>query len=152
MRLSAQGLLASPRFGALLAFLTLGIILPSTARAGCLAHYITSRSQISGEMSHLELLGNTGALAIPRDQTPLDRPAPPPCSGALCSGNPAAPLPTMPSIAPTVGGHWAVLALPITLVGTGSFRCLPVDPSLRPVDHPCLIFHPPRFQAEVTTF
>jgi hypothetical protein len=131
----------------LLAFLTAGILLPSTARAGCLAHYITFRSQLSGETSQLDLLGEAGALGTARDQTPVDRPGPPPCSGPMCSGNPAAPLPTVPSITAEIGDDWAVLAFSIPPVGTGPLLCLPADPSHRPVNHPSSIFHPPRRQA-----
>jgi hypothetical protein len=144
MRLSARGLLASPWFGALLAFLTTGIILPSEARAGCSAHYIVSPSRSSGELSRLELLGHAGALATPQGETPTQPPAP--CSGALCSGNPALPLSTIPSDTPPVGGHWAILAFPRTLIGPVPFLCLPVDVALRPIDHSCSIFHPPRSQ------
>jgi len=90
MRLLARRFLGGPWFGALLAILTIGIVLPSTARAGCAAHYVNSRSPWNGEVAHLELLNFTGAIPAPAEETPGERPKP--CSGALCSGNPAPPL------------------------------------------------------------
>src|SRR4051812_48628794 len=89
MRLSARGLLATPCFGAILSLLTLGTVLPSSARAGCSDHYVSSRSRSNGELAQLELLGQSGAHPSPWDDSSQHRPTP--CSGALCSGNPAPP-------------------------------------------------------------
>jgi hypothetical protein len=69
----------------------------------------------------------------------------------MCSGNPAAPLPTTPSIAPVIGGQWAVLASSVALIGNGSFHCLPAGPGVRTILFACSIFHPPRFQADFPT-
>src|SRR4051812_22826461 len=67
MRFSARGLLATPWFGAIVSLLMLGAVLPSTARAGCSDHYVTSRSRSNGEVAHLELHGRSGAIPMPRD-------------------------------------------------------------------------------------
>ena len=149
MRLSARGLLATPWFGAILSLLTLGTVLPSTARAGCSDHYVTSRSRSNGELAHLELLGRSGAIPSPWDESSHERPTP--CSGALCSGNPAPPPSTVPSVLPTGAGQWAIPAFPIALAAPGSLACPPTDADLRPVDRSCSIFHPPRFLAPFIT-
>src|SRR5271166_4641144 len=143
MRLLARRLLGTVWFGALLAFLTIGIVLPSTAWAGCAAHYVKSRSPWNGEVAHLELLDLTGAIPAPAEEMPGDRPKP--CSGALCSGNPAPPLSTMPSVPPLTGGQWALPVCLGSLVGSEVFQRLPVGTDVCPVDHSCSIFHPPRF-------
>ena len=116
MRLSARGLLATPWFGAILSLLTLGTVLPSTARAGCSDHYVTSRSRSAGELAHLELLGRSGAIPSPWDESSHERPTP--CSGALCSGNPAPPPSTVPSVLPAGAGQWAIPAFPIAVPST----------------------------------
>jgi hypothetical protein len=144
MRLSVRGLLASPWFGVFFALPTLGVFLPSSARAGCLAHYITSHSGLNGDLTHLERLARTGAITTPYGEAPSERPAP--CTGALCSGNPGPPLPTMPSVLAPVEGQWAIPAFPISPVGPDSFECQHVDASRHAVDCSCSIFHPPRFQ------
>ena len=144
MRLLARRLLGTVWFGALLAFLTIGIVLPSTAWAGCAAHYVNSRSPWNGDVAHLELLNLTGAVPAPAEETPGERPKP--CSGALCSGNPAPPLSTMPSVPSLTGGRWALPVFLVSQLGSGVFRRLPADTDVCPVDHACSIFHPPRFQ------
>jgi hypothetical protein len=74
-----------------------------------------------------------------------------PCSGALCSGNPA-PLPsTLPSVLPTGAGQWASPAFLISLATPGSLACPSADADLHPVDRSCSIFHPPRFLASLIT-
>jgi len=144
MRLLARRFLGGPWFGALLAILTIGIVLPSTARAGCAAHYVNSRSPWNGEVAHLELLNFTGAIPAPAEETPGERPKP--CSGALCSGNPVPPLSTMPSVPSLTGGQWALPVCLVSQLGSGVFQRLPAHTDVFPVDHSCSIFHPPRFQ------
>jgi hypothetical protein len=95
-------------------------------------------------VAHLELLDLTGAIPAPAEEMPGDRPKP--CSGALCSGNPAPPLSTMPSVPPLTGGQWALPVCLGSLVGSGVFQRLPAGTDVCPVDHLCSIFHPPRFQ------
>jgi len=144
MRYLVRKFLGSLWFGLLLAILTSGITLPSTARAGCAGHYVSSRLAWNGEGAHLELLNLTGAIPAPGEGMPANQPNP--CSGALCSGNPAPPSSTMPSIPPSSGGQWALPAFLGTLVDAGVLRRLPAGTDARPVDQSCSIFHPPRFQ------
>lgn len=144
MKLLARRFLGSLWFGLLLAILTSSLLLPSTVRAGCAGHYGNSPSPGNSGVAHLELLSLTGAIPAPAEGMPGDRPKP--CSGALCSGNPAPPLSTIPSVPPSSGDQWALPAFLGTLVDSGVFQRLPAGTDVRPVDHPCSIFHPPRFQ------
>ena len=83
---------------------------------------VNSRSPGNGELAHLELLDLTGATPAPAEGMPGERPKP--CSGALCSGNPAPPLSTMPSVPPLTGGQWALPVFLGSLVGSGVFQGL----------------------------
>jgi hypothetical protein len=149
MRLSARGPLATPLLGAILSLLILGAVLPAEARAGCSDHYVSSRSRSDAELAHLELLGRSGAIPSPWDGSPHQRPTP--CSGALCSGNPAPPPSTAPSVLPMGAGQWAIPASPVAVAAPGSLACPPADAGLRPVDRSCSIFHPPRSLAPSIT-
>lgn len=144
MRLLARRSLGSLWVGALLAFLTFGSVLLSPAEAGCTAHYVNSRSPWNAELGHLELLNLTSAIPAPAEEMPGERPKP--CSGALCSGNPAPPLSTMPPVPPMAGGQWALPVCRGSLVGPRVFQHQPADTDVCPVDHPSSIFHPPRSQ------
>src|SRR4051812_16910404 len=150
MRISARGFLTVPWSGALLALLAAGIVTPAAARAGCLNPHVVPRSQHNAGSIHLELLGIAGALPTPQGETP--RPGPAPCSGAMCSGNPATPLSTIPSVPPPDGEQWAFSPPLLPPIVTGPLASLPVDATLRPVERPCSIFHPPRFQSALLTF
>ena len=142
MRLTARGFLAGPWFGAIFSLLTLGSVVPSTARAGCLAHYIAFRSPSAESLGQLEQLSLHGALATPEDNAPPERPAP--CTGALCSGNPALPVSTVPSVLTSGADQWAIPAFPVALTDPHSIVLTPADASLFPIDGPSAIFHPPR--------
>jgi hypothetical protein len=123
--------------------LAFGLFAPQAARAGC-SHYVTSRSQAAGVEAQLELLSLVGALAAPQDQTPKDMPARRgPCSGAMCSGNPAVPLAPV-STEVQRSGQWAICELPIEPAGPGSVAARWEDAHFSPAPISCSIFHPPR--------
>ena len=71
-------------------------------------------------------------------------PKPTPCSGALCSGNPAVPLSTVPPVMTGGDGGWAISQRPSVLADPGSVDLQFADARLVPIDHPSSIFHPPR--------
>jgi hypothetical protein len=149
MRHKARGLMMSPWFGALLALPTLGIIMPTAATAGCSTHFVVSGARVDGELAQLQRLAEAGAIDENRDQAPHHRPAP--CSGVLCSGNPASPLPSQPSFSSSVDKRWAIPSLPIILDGPVSLHGLPGDDALRPVEESSSIFHPPRARANISS-
>ncbi|MFO0950130.1 MAG: hypothetical protein U0835_03065 [Isosphaeraceae bacterium] len=139
---SARGHLAGPWVGALLALLTSGIVLPRSAQAGCAAHYIHTSESAAGSPQGLELLGLAGVIPSPPGEAPRERPTP--CSGALCSGNPAPPSSAIPLAPPPWSGQWALPAFLSQLTGPGSYACAFLPERPRPVDHACPVFRPPR--------
>src|SRR5262245_7772203 len=142
MRLLTHRLLVRPWSGAILAFLTIVIFGDIEARAGCTNHSVTSQTQPMGLSAYLERLLTSGAIPAPGSQSPQNPPAP--CSGALCSGLPAAPDSSLPLLAPVGGDTWAMATVPFTQPSPGSFDGLSVDSSPRPADHSSEILHPPR--------
>ncbi len=130
------------RLGAILLLLMFLCAPAPAARAGCSALYLTSRTQAAAETSALDPLILSGSVLPSHDETPPSRPTP--CSGALCSGNPAAPLSTVPPIMPEGDGDWAISPCPPVLADPGSIARPAGDARLVPVDHPSSIFHPPR--------
>jgi hypothetical protein len=130
------------KLGAILSLLMLLCAPAPAARAGCSAHYLSSRTQAAAESFALDPLILSGSVLPPRDETPPSRPAP--CSGALCSRNPAVPLSTVPPVMTKGGGDWAISPRPPVLADVGSIARPAEDARLVPVDHPPSIFHPPR--------
>lgn len=144
MTLTARGVLRARWFGVMISLLTLGTVMPSTAQAGCLTHYITYRSQVNGELPPIDLLGLSGTLPASEVETPPATPAPAPCTGALCSGNPATPFSTPPLAVPPWVGQWAIPGFSIDLANLEPLRLRSTDVIPRPVKQADLIFHPPR--------
>ena len=105
---------------------------------------MTLRSQGSGAipLPHLIRLGTAGALATPPGDAPPEQPAP--CSGPMCSGNPASPLSTIPPVPDRSGEEWAICMIAVDSPGPAHFAHLPGDPEFQPLNDPTFIFHPPR--------
>lgn len=130
------------KLGAILSLLML-LCGPSPAvRAGCSDHYLTSRRQAAAEVFALDRLILSGSVLPPLDETPPARPTP--CSGALCSGNPAVPLSTVPTVMTEGDGDWAISLRPPVFADPGSIARSAEDARLVPIDYPSSIFHPPR--------
>jgi hypothetical protein len=142
MRFSAQGTAAPLRLGAILSLLMLLCAPAPAARAGCSTQSITSSMQASPEIFALDPLILGGSVLPPHDEIPPSRPTR--CSGALCSGNPAVPPPTVPPVMPEGDGDRAIALRPPVLAEPGSIARPAEDARLVPVDHPSSIFHPPR--------
>lgn len=131
------GRLASLPAGAVVLLLAMVLVAPPSARGGC-SHLVTSQTERGRHPSLMDDLsgGKTGR------SDPLS-PPPRPCSGAWCSGQPAAP-----SVPPgELNGRaesWACCALiPAPTAITSSF--ISIETSVpRPVCHGKLVFHPPR--------
>ena len=136
----------------LIAFLALGMIWSTDARAGCSNHNVTSRYQMVGKSARLEILSLAGSVTSPWDGTPRNAPAQSPCSGALCSGNPAsAPAPITTSL-PLGDGEWALAASTMSLARPGSRVRAQAHVNPRSIARARSIFHPPRFQVAVLSF
>jgi len=143
MRFSTFGRLVNRCPGALLVLLAYALIAPPAAQAGC-SHYVTSRSQAAGVEAQLELMSLVGTLAAPQDKAPKDAPERrSPCSGAMCSDNPAVPLVPV-SVEAQRGGQWAICEFHTPTAGPGSVAVRLHDTLFSPAAIVCSIFHPPR--------
>lgn len=136
------GLLACPRITALFALVIAGIVWTQPARAGCAAHYVKVRLKSVENLARLDLLGPDGVVAAIPERAPSDRPQP--CSGAFCSGNPAVPVPALPSISSLTRSELALPASVLPAADGGSLLRLPADEPLPPALIPGSVFHPPR--------
>lgn len=142
MKRSARGLWAGPWVGALIALLTSGSVWPQSAQAGCSEHYVRYSKQTDRQTFGLDFL----SLAESAPTHPLEIPGerPPPCSGALCSGNPATPTPTPPLVHPSWSEHGALPSFPSHVTGFGSFARAFLSDQPWTIDYACSIFRPPR--------
>jgi hypothetical protein len=129
------------RLGAILSLLMLLCAPAPSTRAGCADHYLTLRTQAAAETFALDPLILSGSL--PRhDELPPLRPTP--CSGALCSGNPAIPLSPASSVMTVGDSDWAISVRPPVLADPRSIGRSVEDARLVPFNDPPSIFHPPR--------
>jgi hypothetical protein len=141
MTISFRKLRVADRTRSLFAILVLGAVLPSAAHAACSGPHVIKSSQSPNRSAHLELLDFAGALPDRQKELP-SRPVP--CSGAMCSGNPASPLSTIPSITPDAHENWAVSSPSLSPISPRSFVYAAVHANTGPVDRASFIFHPPR--------
>ncbi len=111
---------------------------PSTAKAGCSAHYISLQSSSSLE---LELLESIRMVDPPLKTTSQ---LPKPCTGAFCSGNPATPAPVSQPLAPNASEQGTLWHLGLRVPEPKSFALLADEVDCRPSVRPASIFHPPR--------
>jgi hypothetical protein len=130
------------RLGAILSLLMLLCALAPSTQAGCADHYLTLRSQAAAETFALDPLILSGSMLTPHDELPPLRPTP--CSGALCSGNPAIPLSPASSVMAEGDGERAISLHPPLLADPGPIVRSVEDVRLVPVRHHSSIFHPPR--------
>ena len=137
------------RLGAILSLLMLLCAPAPSTLAGCAAHYLTLRTQTAAETFALDPLIVSGSELPLHDELPPLRPTP--CSGALCSGDPAIPFSTASSVMTEGDGDWAISLRPPLLADPGSIVRSVKDVRLVPVNHPSLIFHPPRRQSPPPT-
>ncbi|MGE3817971.1 MAG: hypothetical protein AB7I30_00910 [Isosphaeraceae bacterium] len=142
MKAWAHDPLARLRFSVLLALLTLGLLSPSVARAGCFNHYVTYRTLQADATARLEALSVDRTAADASRDAPNPRKAP--CTGAFCSGNPATPVSANPSIAQRLPDPGVIPGFAPALTRSGGFTFSPEAVSPRPIDRSLAIFHPPR--------
>jgi hypothetical protein len=122
-----------------LTLLVAGIIAPTVAEAGC-SHLVTSRTDSERLSSPLEPLIH--GLSGPSEERPLP-PLPRPCSGALCSGQPAAPaVPAAVFDEPLDSWAWNASVLDLAL-NAASFPSTETS-DLHPRHRAIAVFHPPR--------
>lgn len=141
MRPSAPGRQAGRLVGALAAFLALVVVWTPSADASCGPHWLTSRGEAHRELTRLLLLDPAADTLA--GSHPMPPKAPARCSGAFCSGNPAAPASATPSLVSVGGEQWAMSSRLDAAADRGSLLFAATDTPLRPVDRAQAIFHPP---------
>ncbi|HTU89860.1 MAG TPA: hypothetical protein VMF69_07175 [Gemmataceae bacterium] len=122
-----------PSLGVPLACLSVVLLAPPSARAGC--DYPTHV-----ERTPVDLPSNFPTA--PQSDTRLPR-KPCPCTGPHCSRQPLAP--PVPTLIDSVNiSEWGRLLPPPLVVPPRSDHWTPEIPFARPARHPSVIFHPPR--------
>ena len=123
----------------LLTLLALGITAPPGAQAGC-SHLVTSRAD--RQRASMPAVSWLRDLAVAPDPPPVPE-GPRPCTGAFCSGQPAAPA-VPAGVADARVGSWAWCpAIPGSAATGASFLSLETnDP--RPLHRWIAVFRPPR--------
>lgn len=134
--------------GALFACLTLAIVAPSVARAGCSSHYVVSRVQSDTDDIGHEYLQVGHASEDAHDTTPRPQPRRLPCSGAFCSGNPVLPYSAPVTRVASIADLWALLTPHFTPERARIASVIASDSALHPIDESGTIFHPPRASLE----
>jgi hypothetical protein len=125
--------------GAVLALLALGAIAPPGAQAAC-SHLVTSRTDRHESSTLTESLLHD--LAAPSDPLPMPS-GPRPCSGAFCSGQPAAPAVPAGVTAGRIGSWAWYSEVPApTSTETAFLSRETSDPD--PMRRAIAIFRPPR--------
>jgi hypothetical protein len=125
--------------GAILTLLVVAMIAPTVAEAGC-SHDVTSRTNSVRLSSLIEplfhnLTGQSEDLPVP--------PLPRPCSGALCSGQPASPAVPAGTI-DVRPESWAWIASVPGLALTAESLLSSETSDLHPEHRAIAVFHPPR--------
>ncbi|WP_148592075.1 hypothetical protein [Aquisphaera giovannonii] len=133
--------MASLRLGATLSLLLLLCAASPPARAGCSARYLTMPPRAAGP-ALLDRLSTADAAPPAHGERSPSRPSP--CSGAFCSGSPATPPTTLPSVMTEGESYRAITACTSVLPDPGSILRRADDARLAPIHEPDSIFHPPR--------
>jgi hypothetical protein len=123
--------------------LVLGVVAPGSADASC-SHYVQTNSEPPKYELSFAHLDNSGLPSETTERSlPLGSQRRQPCSGALCSGQPAFPLSPTPLDVPRAV-QWAIIAAPVQAdVPEPVFS--PGDENLLlPSDCSTSVYHPPR--------
>ncbi|WP_165232065.1 hypothetical protein [Aquisphaera insulae] len=117
----------------------LALIAPTAAEAGCKLHRVTSTN--TAGLARLSEMWALGQSVNPGTPDPAH--APVPCSGALCSGIPAAPA--EPMVVPVdMSGQWAILSVPLDALALESDHFPSDETDSLPSFCGLAVFHPPR--------
>jgi len=126
-----------------LTVLALGSVAHRSAEASC-SHYVQAHSDLPSYESSLALFDSSRS---PSETTaplaPLGSQPRRPCSGALCSGQPASPLSPAQIDVPRAG-QWAIIAATIQEAVPGPAFCQLVEVVLLPGQCSTSVYHPPR--------
>jgi hypothetical protein len=128
---------------AVLTGLALVAIAPASVDASC-SHYVHARTNLSKfELSLDEFENAVYPGATTSVSTPVDHERRRPCSGALCSGQPASPLSPTQIDVPRAG-QWAIIAPPVQADVAELVFSRRDENLLFPIHYSTSVYHPPR--------
>jgi hypothetical protein len=116
---------------------------PGSAEASC-SHYVQTNSDLPKYELGFTQFDN---FVLRNDATEASTPTDPqrrrPCSGALCSGQPASPSSPTQIDVPRAG-QWAIIAIPTPAVVSDPVFSSGDENDLRPSHRSISVYHPPR--------
>jgi hypothetical protein len=119
------------------------VVAPSSAEASC-SHYVQSLSSLPKyELSLAEFENADFLSATTSASTPVDHERRRPCSGALCSGQPASPLSPTQIDVPRAG-QWAIIAASVQADVVELVFSRRDENLLFPTHCSTSVYHPPR--------
>jgi hypothetical protein len=126
-----------------LTVLVLAVVAPGSAEASC-SHYVQTNSDLPKYELSFTQFDN---FILPNDATEASTPTTPerqrPCSGALCSRQPAPPSSPMQIDVPRAG-QWAIIATPTQAAVNDPVFAPGNENDLRPSHRSTSVYHPPR--------
>jgi hypothetical protein len=129
-----------------LTVLVLAAVAPGSAEASC-SHYVQTNSVLPKYELSVTQFDN---VALRNDATEASTPMTPerrrPCSGALCSGQPASPSSPTQIDVPRAG-QWAIIAIPTPAVVSDPVFSSGDENDLRPTHRSISVYHPPRLSS-----
>jgi hypothetical protein len=118
-----------------IALLAVGLLAPSAKASHC-GRYVEEDARFRRAIADL-------LSSEPGERPSVPIPPAPPCSGALCSGQPAAPA--TPVATPTlIEDHWPCPVATVAIACDDSRPVTTDEADARPVRRGLSIFHPPR--------
>jgi hypothetical protein len=126
--------------------LVLAAFAPGSAKASC-SHYVQTNSDLPKYELSFTQFDN---VVLRNDATEASTPADPqrrrPCSGALCSGQPASPSSPTQIDVPRAG-QWAIIAIPTPAEVSDPVFSSGDENDLRPTHRSISVYHPPRLSS-----
>lgn len=129
--------------GVLLALVAVCAV-PSRVEAGC-SHYVIAGKSPEKALAQLDILGRNAVPTSTSAAVPADTSVPSkPCSGALCSGKPAAPIPVPVAPGTNQVEQWGEMLPPPALLTVSDQLLAHSERPVRPVLEGPSIDRPPR--------
>jgi hypothetical protein len=129
-----------------LTVLVVTVLGSGSAAAGC-SHYVQTNSDLPKYELSLAQFDNAGSGNDATEaSTPTDPQRRRPCSGALCTGQPASPSSPTQIDVPRAG-QWAIIAIPTPAVVSDPVFSSADENDLRPTHCSISVYHPPRLSS-----
>jgi hypothetical protein len=130
---------------AVLTALVMAAFAPGSAEASC-SHYVQTDSDLPTYELSLDQFDIAGSRNGATEASTPSGPQRRPCSGALCSGQPASP-PSPTQIDVPRASQWAIIAIPTPAVVSDPVFSSGDENDLRPTHRSISVYHPPRLSS-----